>query len=133
MTEKVHCFRELIVWQKGILLAKETYSLTAAFPPEEKFGIISQMRRAATSVPANIAEGWSRKHTREYIQFIHIAIGSLAELETFLEISKELGYVRVPDESDSIMGLIHELQKMLYSMDKSLSSRNCPAPIRSLK
>ncbi|HAH32064.1 MAG TPA: four helix bundle protein [Elusimicrobia bacterium] len=119
----MHSFKDLIVWQKGLLLSKQIYLLTAQFPQEEKFGIISQMRRAVVSVPANIAEGWSRKHTKEYVQFLHIAIGSLAELETFLEISKELGYVRVMDEYESVMGCIHEVQKILYAMDKSLSVR----------
>ena len=123
MNEPVHSFKDLIIWQKGLLLSKQIYLLTAQFPQEEKFGIISQMRRAVVSVPANIAEGWSRKHTKEYIQFLHIAIGSLAELETFLEISKELGYMRVMDEYESIIGCIHEIQKMLYSMDKSLSAK----------
>ena len=77
-------YKDLIVWQKSIALVKLIYQLTATFPPDEKFGIISQMRRAAVSVPSNIAEGQARRTTGDYIGFVSISEGSLVELETQL-------------------------------------------------
>jgi len=79
---KIRDYKNLLVWQKGITLAKEVYKLTSTFPSEEKFGLISQMRRAAVSVPSNIAEGQARNTRGEFIQFLSHAEGSLAELDT---------------------------------------------------
>src|SRR5579859_7016456 len=89
---KPRSYHDLLVWKKGISLAKAVYKLTAEFPPEEKFGLISQMRRAAVSVPSNIAEGQARNTTGEFVQFISHAEGSLAELDTQLVLSAELGF-----------------------------------------
>src|SRR4051812_26424696 len=89
----VHPQRDLIVWQKGIELAKLLYPLTAKLPSEEKFGLVSQIRRAAVSVPSNIAEGQARHTTGEFIQSISHAEGSVAELDTQLFLSVELGFV----------------------------------------
>jgi four helix bundle protein len=75
-------YRDLLVWQKGISLVKEVYELTKGFPDEERFGLVSQLRRAALSIPSNIAEGQARHTTREFILFISHAEGSLAELDT---------------------------------------------------
>ncbi len=119
--EKPRHYKELQVWQKGVLLAKRVYGLTAAFPREERFGLTMQMRRAAVSVPSNIAEGQARHGTREFLQFLSHASGSLAELETQLLLSKELGYSREAD-SEAISNLITEMQKMLAAMRHSLSS-----------
>lgn len=83
-------FRDLRVWQEGIELVKEIYHLCARLPKDELFALANQMKRAAVSVPSNIAEGHSRKHRAEYRQFVYIAIGSLAELETQLAITREL-------------------------------------------
>lgn len=83
-------YRELIVWKKGIELVTEIYALSANFPKEEIYGLTSQMRRSAVSIPSNIAEGYARKHSKEYIQFVRIAYGSGAQLETQLEIAKNL-------------------------------------------
>jgi four helix bundle protein len=85
-------YRDLLVWQKGILLAKEVYRLTRDFPADEKWGLVSQMRRAAVSVPSNIAEGQARRTTKDFIQFISIAEGSIAELDTQLILAYEMGY-----------------------------------------
>ena len=84
--------RDLLVWQKGMVLAKEIYRITRAFPSEERFGLVSQMRRAAVSIPSNIAEGQARRTTNEFIQFISQAEGSVAELDTQLTLSSDLGY-----------------------------------------
>ena len=90
-------YKDLIVWQKAIDLATWIYSLTAGFPKEELYGIVSQMRRAAVSIPSNIAEGQSRQHKSEFIQFLSIAKGSLLELETQLIISGRLKYISEND------------------------------------
>jgi four helix bundle protein len=79
---KPKSYKDLLVWQKGLRLVKMVYQLTAEFPTEERFGLISQMRRCAVSVPSNIAEGQSRRTAGEFVQFISHAEGSLAELET---------------------------------------------------
>src|SRR6266850_2899662 len=92
MEKKTQSYKDLVVWQKGIEIAKLVYQLTARFPAEEKFGLISQMRRAAVSIPSNIAEGQARHTTGEFIQFISHAEGSVAELETQLILSIELGF-----------------------------------------
>jgi four helix bundle protein len=86
-------YKDLNVWQKGIELTKEIYSLTKNFPRNEQFGLTNQMRRSAVSIPSNIAEGWMRQHTNEYIQFIYYALGSCGELNTQTLIVKELGYI----------------------------------------
>ena len=92
MNEKAGGYRDLLVWQKGIVLAKEVYRLTRTFPSDEKYGLVSQMRRAAVSVPSNIAEGQARRSTKEFIQFISIAEGSVAELDTQLVLAFEFAY-----------------------------------------
>ena len=89
-------YRDLLVWQKGIALVKTIYEITRAFPDEERFGLISQMRRAAISIPSNIAEGQARKTTAEFVHFLSTAEGSLAELDTQLTVSGELGYSSRP-------------------------------------
>jgi four helix bundle protein len=85
--------RDLRVWQESIGLVKDIYAITSRFPDEEKFGLISQMRRSAVSIPSNIAEGAARGSQREFAQFLVIARGSLGELETQLIIAKELNYL----------------------------------------
>lgn len=90
---KIRNFKELRVWQEGINLVKDVYLLTTNFPKSEIFGLVQQMRRAAVSIPSNIAEGFNRYHSREKQQFLHVASGSAAELETQLIIAKELRYL----------------------------------------
>ena len=116
-------YRELVVWQKSIDLVGRIYSITRNYPAEEKFGITSQMRRAATSIPANIAEGQARRNTGEFLQSLGIARGSLAELETFLILSANLGFVATPD-SENLLSDCAEINKMLNALIKSLSTRH---------
>lgn len=85
-------YRDLVVWQKSIELVVAAYKLTATFPEHERFGLTSQLHRAAVSVPANIAEGHARMHRNEYVHHLSIARGSLAELETHITIAVRLGY-----------------------------------------
>ena len=84
----VRNYRDLVAWQKGMNLAERTYAVTAGFPDTEKFGLVSQMRRAAVSVPANIAEGFGRFRKAEFRRFLEIAIGSLFELQTLAELAR---------------------------------------------
>lgn len=115
-------YRDLQVWKKGILLAKCVYELTAPFPAAEKFGLVSQMRRAAVSIPSNIAEGHARRTAREFIQFLSHAEGSLAELDTQLQLSVELGHCTKQSASPA-WALLLELEKMLVSLRHQAESQ----------
>ena len=90
---KIRSFRDLRVWQMGMDLVEETYRLTQDFPKDELYGLTGQMRRAAVSIPSNIAEGHAREYLKEYLQHISVAQGSLAELQTQAEIGTRLGYI----------------------------------------
>jgi four helix bundle protein len=111
--------RDLLVLQKAMALAKIVYQLTARFPAEEKFGLISQMRRAAVSVPSNIAEGHARRTTGEFVQFISHAEGSLPELDTQTRLSVEL-YFCGPLEAEAVLTSVTEVRKMLTSLRRKL-------------
>jgi four helix bundle protein len=91
---KIKNFKDLKIWQRGMELAKAIYQVTDSFPAKEIYGLSSQMRRSAVSIPSNIAEGFMRKHNKEYKQFLYIALGSLAELETQVLLSEELGFFK---------------------------------------
>ena len=120
MEKKAQSYKDLVVWQKGIGLAKAIYQLTVTFPGEEKFGLISQMRRAAVSIPSNIAEGQARHTTGEFIQFISHAEGSAAELETQLILSIELGFAKAAT-AKSVFILLDEIRRMLNGLRRKLS------------
>ncbi len=90
-------FTDLIVWQKSYKLCIEVYKISKEFPSQENFGLISQIRRCSVSIPSNIAEGYARKNRKEYIQFLYTANGSLAELQTQLMLSKDIGYLKEND------------------------------------
>ena len=115
----VTCYKDLIVWQKSMQLALEVYRVTKAFPREEMYGLTSQVRRAAVSIPSNIAEGQARKSTKEFRQFLSIARGSLAEVETQLLIGLHLGYLS-DEDIKPIMGLQEEANRMLNSLINKL-------------
>jgi four helix bundle protein len=115
-------YKNLIVWQKSIILVKLIYQLTAKFPSEEKFGLVSQMRRAVVSVPSNIAEGQARRTTGDYIRFVSIAEGSLAELETQTIVSIELEFC-TKNETEAIFSLMLEIRKMLNALRRSLMAK----------
>ena len=112
MNSEIKNYRDLVIWQKGIALVKEIYLLTQKFPQTEIYGLSNQLRRAAVSIPSNIAEGQSRQHTGEFRQFLHMALGSLAEVDTQLVIAKELSYLP-QDEMTIAEKLIFELRKMI--------------------
>ncbi len=113
-------YKDLYIWQKGMRLAKAVYQLTADFPSEEKYGLTGQMRRAAVSIPSNIAEGQERQGTKEFLQFLSHARGSLAELETQLLLSVDLGYCP-PLAIASIHSEIVEIQKMVAAIQRKLA------------
>ena len=111
---KINSFKELVVWQKSCELAVSIYKLTSSFPSTE-FSLTGQLRRSAISVPSNIAEGWSRNSTKEFVNFLHISRGSLAELETQLIISAEVGHIN-QESLNVIMNSVQEIGKMINSM-----------------
>jgi four helix bundle protein len=115
-------YKELEVWQKAIDLVGQVYTVSRNFPGEEKFGLISQMQRAAVSIPANIAEGWGRSSTLEYIHFLKIAKGSVLELETHIIIAERLKYLDSSKSKKLISGT-NEILRMLSSLITSLKSR----------
>ena len=120
--EPIESYRDLRVWQAGMCLAKACYLLTRRFPREELFGLTSQIRRAASSIPANIAEGNGRENTGDYIQFLRIAQGSLKELETHLLLSQEVD-VTEKEEISPLLAEATALGKMLRSLIRSLQRR----------
>ncbi|HAT03862.1 MAG TPA: four helix bundle protein [Candidatus Magasanikbacteria bacterium] len=112
-------YKDLIVWQKSIDFVLEVYKITSIFPPEEKFGLISQMRRCSVSIPSNIAEGYARKNKKENAQFVNISFGSATELETQILISKKLDFIPVSKYS-LVDRLLDEVLRMLYRYRDSL-------------
>jgi len=113
--ERIKSFKQLNIWQKGIEEVKYVYEITKNFPRYELYGLTSQIRRAAVSIPSNIAEGFKRSHSNEYRQFLHIALGSAAELETLLIIAKELGYME-NNQLENILEKIQNISKMISSL-----------------
>ena len=114
-------YKELIVWQKAMDLVEAIYRVTQSFPRSEVYGLANQMQRAAVSVPSNIAEGHGLKQTQAYIRHIAIASGSLAELETQLEISDRLGYL--PSDERTVIAQANEVGRMLSGLRQSLRSK----------
>jgi four helix bundle protein len=112
-------YKELRVWQRSYQLCLETYKATRTFPREERYGLTSQIRRAAVSVPSNIAEGYGRKTTGEYIQALYIAYGSNCELETQILLSCDLGFIRGEDLEGLQKG-VGDVERMLKALIKSL-------------
>lgn len=119
--EKIHSYKELVVWQKGIDLVTAVYELTKDFPKEEIFGLSSQIKRAAVSIPANIAEGRHRGTRRDFLQFIRIAYASGAELETELYIAEKLGLGKV-EKLIKAKTLLEEEMRMLNVIVHKLRS-----------
>jgi four helix bundle protein len=124
MTEQpINTFRDLRIWQDAMSLAEECYRVTRAFPREELFGLTSQIRRAAVSVPANIAEGHGREHTGSFIQHLRISQGSLKELETHLLLAERVGIAKHTDTA-SALHKCQGLGKMIRALIRSLQERS---------
>jgi four helix bundle protein len=115
-------YKDLVVWRKGMALAEVVYGLARAFPSEEKFGIVAQMRRAAISIPSNIAEGQARHTTGKFIQCILHAEGSVAELDTQLILSIDLKFCTT-SAANPAFELIEELRRMLNALRRKLAAR----------
>lgn len=114
--------RDLEVWQRSMRLAKRIYQVTQKFPRDERFGLTNQLRRAAVSVPSNLAEGHARFGSGEFSRFISITMGSVAELETQILLSRELGYVDAAVAED-VLGELDGIGKMLRGLAKSIQKR----------
>jgi len=109
----IKSFEELIIWQEARKFANDIYKLTKKFPKEEMYGLTSQLRRSAVSIPSNIAEGFTRFHNKEYRQFLYISLGSCAELNTQIIISSHLSYLS-SEKAERILNEIDEISKMIY-------------------
>lgn len=124
-------YKNLTVWQKSMLLAKEIYTVTASYPQSEVYGLVSQMRRCVVSIPSNIAEGYGRGSNRDLVHFLYISLGSSNELETQLLLSQEFGYIS-DAKADVLITLNGEVNKMLssliYKRTLSVESNFTPEP-----
>jgi four helix bundle protein len=118
----VKSYRDLEVWKKSIELAEQVYRVSAEFPKEEKYGLTSQVRRSAVSVAANVAEGAEREGTKEFLQFLGIASGSLAETETLLILAARLGLMTQPD-LQPVLEKASSVGRMLNGLKRSLRSK----------
>ena len=122
MDTQIRSFRDLVVWQKAMDLVERIYAITKQFPVDERYALTSQIRRAAVSVPSNIAEGYGRHSTAGYVRFLQIALGSLNELQTQLELGIRLGFVET-DVVESEFELGMEIEKMLVSLIAKLRTK----------
>ena len=120
MVEKIRNFRDLDVWKKGMEIVKDVYVASSTFPKQELYGLSSQMKRSSVSIPSNIAEGFNRFHNKEYKQFLYIALGSCAELETIIEIASELKYINEHKKKSLLEKLDHE-SRMLSKLIKKIA------------
>jgi len=128
MASEIKSYRDLQVWQLGMQLAADCYRITRQFPNYELFGLTSQMRRAAISIPCNIAEGHCRSHRKEFLQFISIAKGSLGEFETQMSLAITLDYLEA-SKAEPTLKLCEQLGKMLTSLKHALSLYSHHPPI----
>lgn len=116
-------YRDLIVWQKSVDFVRQIYQLTSRFPEDEKFGLSLQLRRAAISIPSNIAEGQSRKSRKEFVRFLLMARGSVSEIDTQLFISQSLNYINSSDSVSAVQNT-QEIGKMINGLIRSLQSES---------
>lgn len=123
----ISSFKDLRVWQAGIDLVELVYRITGSFPSTELYGLTSQMRRAALSIPSNIAEGHQRHHLREYLQFLSVALGSMAELETQMEVARRLSYV-TDETADELVTSVNSLGRQIRKLRATLANRTSAAP-----
>ncbi|MBN1493557.1 MAG: four helix bundle protein [Candidatus Omnitrophica bacterium] len=112
-------YKDLKIWQKGMDIVNAIYEITKKYPEDEKFGMISQMRRASVSVPSNIAEGFRRNHAKEFKQFLAVARGSIAELETQVFISANQGYI-TDDKQKALLEELDILSRMIFTFSQKL-------------
>lgn len=118
---QIKTYRDLLVWQKSMALVTEVYKLSKLFPDEETYGLTSQMRRCAVSIPSNIAEGYGRNSTSDYVRFLRVASASLYELQTQAEIALNLRYLKKSD-FDKLYESSREIERMLSSLIRKLEN-----------
>ena len=116
-------YKELQVWQKSYKLCLEIYSITKGFPKDEQYGLTSQIRRASVSLPSNIAEGYGRKTTPDYLRSLYIAYGSCCELETQILLSGDLGYIKDTNRKE-LLAKIGDVERMLKALIKALENKH---------
>jgi four helix bundle protein len=119
---KLFTYRDLVVWKLGMELAEESYRATAAFPKSELYGLTGQLRRAAVSIPANVAEGHGRRTTKAYLNHVSIAIGSQAEFATCIELAARLGFL-APADRDRIVRVSDSVGRLLYGLHRALKRK----------
>lgn len=124
---EVFSYRDLSVWQVAMQLTESVYTVTRSFPQRELYALANQLQRAAVSIPSNIAEGHARNTTRDYLRFVSIAMGSLAEVETQIELAARLNYLGI-EQRDALFTTTDELGRMLQGLRKSLQSKLAPFP-----
>ena len=127
MADAIRSYKDLLVWQKALDLVDEVYTLTAHFPKEEMYGLANQLRRAAVSVPSNIAEGHARRSRAEYRSFLGIARGSMAEVETQLIIASRREFLS-SEETSRVLALHDEISRMLSVLHNKISESLAPKP-----
>ncbi len=120
---KLKNFKELKVWQRSYQLCRDLYKITKSFPKEELYGLTSQIRRSAVSIPSNIAEGYGRKTTPDYIRSLYIAYGSICELETQVTLSSDLNYM-IDNDTHAVVKEIGEIKRMLKALIKALENKH---------
>ena len=121
MNEQPRTHKDLDAWKEAIQLVEDVYKITRSFPKEEMYGLTSQLRRAAVSIPSNIAEGAARNSTKEFIQFLHVALGSVSELETQMIIANRLDYL---DDVGEIEQQIEAVRRLILGLMRYLRARN---------
>ncbi|MCP2027705.1 four helix bundle protein [Flavobacterium sp. HSC-32F16] len=116
-------FRKILVWQKSISLVTKIYKATSTFPKEEMFGLTSQIRRSSVSIPSNIAEGSGRESTKDFLRFLYISLGSIFEMQTQLEIAKNIIYIN-EEEFNLLYEDSREIERMLASLIRKIKDSN---------
>lgn len=119
MAGKIRTYRDLDIWNAGIEVVKDIYRLTEKLPKQEMYGLISQMRRSAISIPSNVAEGFRRYHNKEYRQFLYVSLGSCAELETQITIAAKLKYIQ-EDAENRLLEKLDHICRMISNLMKKL-------------
>ena len=122
MSKKIKSFKDLEIWKKGIKLVEDVYAVTKTFPKEEIYGLTSQLRRSAVSIPSNISEGSARFHDKEYKKFLYVSLGSCAELTTQIIIASRLKYID-KTKADTFLYNIDETSKMTMGLIKKLNTK----------
>ena len=123
MSVEIRTHKDLKIWQRSVALVTRVYAITEKFPKSEMWGLTNQIRRASVSVPSNIAEGSGRRSDKELVQFLHIASGSLAELETQFIIANNLGFI-ANNEYSEVEQEIHEIIRMVSAMSKNILNKH---------